>query len=200
MNIGYARVSTTDQDLSAQLAALDFCHTVFQEKVSAASMDRPELDKLMSYVRKGDVVNVTKLDRLARSTKDLLEIVEDLNKRQVSLKVMNINLDTSTPTGKLMLTMLGAIAEFERGIMLERQAEGIARAKEKGLYKGRACIAADVVVQAFALRAEGKTKTAIAEKLNISRMTVHRIFKEGAERGQNSTKPPVQCGFSSCNR
>ena len=112
-NIGYARVSTVGQSLDVQLEQLQNagCGKIFQEKISGAKEIRPQLVALLDYVREGDTVTVCKLDRIARSTKHLLEIVEQLEKKGVAFKVLNINLDTSTPTGKLMLTMLGAIAE-----------------------------------------------------------------------------------------
>jgi DNA invertase Pin-like site-specific DNA recombinase len=176
-HIGYARVSSTGQSLDSQLEQLNHCDIIFQEKVSAATLARPELDRLMQYARKDDVVVVTKLDRLARSTKDLLEIVEDLDKRQVSLKIMNINLDTSSPTGKLMLTMLGAIAEFERGLMLERQAEGIARAKDQGKYKGRTPKLRALLPKVNELKAQGRRLVDIATMLGVSPATLYRMQK-----------------------
>ena len=132
--VGYARVSTTGQDLTTQVEQLNFTgiDKLFQEKASGVKEDRSALNEMLSYVRSGDTVVVCKLDRIARSTHHLLDIVERLEKKGVAFKVLNINLDTSTPTGKLMLTMLGAIATFEREMMLERQAEGIAKAKKDG--------------------------------------------------------------------
>lgn len=135
--IGYARVSTTGQSLDAQLKALANCDKVFQEKVSGAKDDRPHLQLMLEFVREGDIVIVTKLDRLARNTRHLLEIAEFLERKKVSLQIQNLGINTATPTGKLMLTMVGAIATFERELMLERQAEGIALAKLRGKYKGR---------------------------------------------------------------
>ncbi|MEE9707232.1 recombinase family protein [Aeromonas veronii] len=135
--VGYARVSTGGQSLEVQLRALAECNKVFQEKVSGASDDRPQLTLLLDYVKEGDVMMVTKLDRLARNTRHLLEISEFLQHKQVALRILNLGIDTSTPTGKLMLTMIGAIATFERELMLERQAEGIELAKRRGVYKGR---------------------------------------------------------------
>ncbi|WP_254803642.1 recombinase family protein [Shewanella decolorationis] len=117
--IGYARVSTTGQSLDAQLKALMSCDKVFQEKVSGAKDDRPQLQLMLEFVREGDIVIVTKLDRLARNTRHLLEIAEFLAKKQVSLQIQNLGIDTATPTGKLMLTMVGAIATFERELMLD---------------------------------------------------------------------------------
>jgi DNA invertase Pin-like site-specific DNA recombinase len=137
--IGYARVSTEDQHLDAQLEQLhqSGCKRIFKEKASGVKVDRPQLAAMLDYVREGDTVVACKLDRIARSTKHLLETVETLDRKGVAFRVLNINLGTSSPTGKLMLTMLGAIATFEREMMLERQREGIAKAKEKGQYKGR---------------------------------------------------------------
>jgi DNA invertase Pin-like site-specific DNA recombinase len=137
--VGYARVSTQDQNLDAQLHLLTEAGVdkAFQEKASGVKEDRPQLTALMDYVRDGDTVVVCKLDRIARSTKHLLTIADTLEKKGVEFLVLNINLDTSTPTGKLMLTMLGAIATFEREMILERQLEGIREAKNKGMYKGR---------------------------------------------------------------
>ncbi|MFQ1970263.1 recombinase family protein [Aeromonas veronii] len=112
--VGYARVSTVGQSLDTQLQALAECSTIFQEKVSGARDDRPQLALLLNFVREGDVVLVTKLDRLARNTRHLLEISEYLQSKQVALRILNLGINTSTPTGKLMLTMIGAIATFER--------------------------------------------------------------------------------------
>lgn len=134
--VGYARVSTTGQSLDTQLAALSNCEKVFREKISGAKDDRPELQAMLEFVREGDTVQVTKLDRLARNTRHLLEVSEYLQGKGVALNILNIGINTATPTGKLMLTMIGAIATFEREMMLERQAEGIALAKLKGKYKG----------------------------------------------------------------
>ena len=179
-SVGYARVSTTGQSLEAQLEQLKGCDIIFQEKVSGKNMERLQLQKLMKYIRKDDVVHVTKLDRLARSTKDLLEIVQDFDKVGAALLIHNLNLDTSTPTGKLMITMLGAIAEFERALMLERQSEGIARAKVEGKYKGRKATTTLKAKEVLRLNKEGLTKANIALQTGMSRMSVHRILKDAA--------------------
>ena len=175
--IGYARVSTTGQSLDAQLAALSACDKVFQEKVSGAKDDRPQLMLLLEFVREGDSVVVTKLDRLARNTRHLLEIAEFLATKKVTLKIQNLGIDTGTPTGKLMLTMVGAIATFERELMLERQAEGIALAKEKGKYKGRKPTASTKRHEVLFLWGKGCAKPTIARELKISLSSVHRIIK-----------------------
>ncbi|MGN5134817.1 recombinase family protein [Aeromonas veronii] len=179
--VGYARVSTVGQSLDTQLQALAECSTIFQEKVSGARDDRPQLAQLLNFVREGDVVLVTKLDRLARNTRHLLEISEYLQSKQVALRILNLGINTSTPTGKLMLTMIGAIATFERELMLERQAEGIELAKQRGVYKGRkptAMARGEEVLAALADR--GLAKTEIAKQTGISLSSVQRILKTAA--------------------
>ncbi|EJN6955510.1 recombinase family protein [Aeromonas hydrophila] len=175
--VGYARVSTGGQSLEVQLRALAECNKVFQEKVSGASDDRPQLTLLLDYVKKGDVVMVTKLDRLARNTRHLLEISEFLQHKQVALRILNLGIDTSTPTGKLMLTMIGAIATFERELMLERQAEGIELAKRRGVYKGRKPTAMAKGNEVLALVAKGLPRAEIAKRTGISISSVQRILR-----------------------
>ena len=175
--VGYARVSTGGQSLEVQLRALAECNKVFQEKVSGASDDRPQLTLLLDYVKEGDVVMVTKLDRLARNTRHLLEISECLQHKQVALRILNLGIDTSTPTGKLMLTMIGAIATFERELMLERQAEGIELAKRRGVYKGRKPTAMAKGNEVLALVAKGLPRTEIAKRTGISISSVQRILR-----------------------
>ena len=180
MLIGYARTSTVEQvaGFDAQVSALtaEGCERVFKEQVSSVA-ERKELDDAMSFARSGDVFVVTKLDRLARNTQHLLDIVERLEAKEVSLKVLNLGLDTSTPTGKLMLTMLGAVGQFEREIMLERQREGVAKAKADGKYKGRKPTAQAKKPEVLALVAQGLTKDAIADKLGIGVASVYRMLK-----------------------
>lgn len=179
--VGYARVSTRGQNLEAQIKALKENGVeeehLFMEKVSGASRERSELDAMLRFVRKGDTLIATKLDRIARSTKHLLEIAETLEDKGVSFKVLNINLDTSTPTGKLMLTMLGAIAQFERDMMLERQAEGFAIAKAKGRIKGRKPTARAKSKEIHELVNQGLTKQAVADRLGIGVASVYRVLK-----------------------
>jgi len=178
--IGYARVSTTDQKLEVQLDQLQVLGVdkVYAEKASGADAERVELAALLDYVREGDTVVACKLDRIARSTPHLLNIVEKLTAKGVALKVLNIDLDTATPTGKLMLTMLGAIATFEREMMLERQADGIAKAKEAGKYLGRKPTAKAKSAEVVELLGQGKTKEAVATELSIGVASVYRIAKE----------------------
>ncbi|UZD59974.1 recombinase family protein [Shewanella algae] len=175
--IGYARVSTTGQSLDAQLAALSPCDKVFQEKVSGAKDNRPQLTLMLEFVREGDSVVVTKLDRLARNTRHLLEIAEFLAAKKVTLKIQNLGIDTGTPTGKLMLTMVGAIATFERELMLERQAEGIALAKTKGVYKGRQPTAMAKSKEVMSYISLGVSKADIAKKTGISLSSIRRIIE-----------------------
>lgn len=181
--IGYARVSTVGQSLEVQLAELKKtgCTKIFQEKVSAKNAERPQLVAMLDYIRDEDVLVVCKIDRIARSTADLLNIIETLKKKGAALKILNINFDTETPTGKLMLTMLGAIATFEREMMLERQAEGIAKAKEEGKYKGRKPTARKKADEVMAFVRSGKQKTWIAQRLDISVASVYRIINEAQE-------------------
>lgn len=177
--VGYARVSTREQNLDVQLRQLHEAgvEKIFEEKESGVKEDRPQLAAMMEYIREGDTVVICKLDRIARSTKHLLSISETLEKKGVSFLVLNINLDTTTPTGKLMLTMLGAIATFEREMMLERQLEGIKEAKLNGKFKGRKPTARAKTDQVMKLVAEGKTKEAIAKELGIGIASVFRILK-----------------------
>ena len=159
------------------------CERLYQEKISGVDSTRPELATMLDYVRENDVVVVCKLDRLARSTKHLLVKVDvmegkGMEGKGVALRIFNINLDTGTPTGKMMLTMLAAIGQFEREMMLERQRDGIAKAKEEGKYKGRKATARAKSVEVASLLAEGKTKEAIAAELAIGVASVYRISKD----------------------
>ena len=180
MLIGYARTSTVEQvaGFDAQVSALmtEGCERVFKEQVSSVA-ERKELEDAIGFARSGDVFVVTKLDRLARNTQHLLEIVQRLESKGVSLKVLNLGLDTSTPTGTLMLTMLGAVGQFEREIMLERQKEGVAKAKAEGKYKGRKPTAQAKKEEVLALVAQGLTKDAVADKLGIGVASVYRMLK-----------------------
>ena len=182
--VGYARTSTIDQvaGLDAQLRDLKSagCERVFQEQVSSVDIKRPELERALDYVREGDVLVVTKLDRLARSMANLVDITGRLKAKGVELRVLALNLDTATPTGKLMLNLMGSIAEFERELMLERQREGIAKAKSDGKYQGRAPTARRKSDDVLRMKAEGMTADAIAAALNVSRSSVFRILKDAA--------------------
>lgn len=183
MNVSYVRVSTVDQNESRQIEALKKYNIEkwFKEKISGKNTNRPQLQAMLDFVREGDTVYIHDFSRLARSTKDLLDIVEQLNSKGVHLVSNKENIDSSTPTGKLMLTMIGAIAEFERQNLLERQREGIAIAKREGKYKGGQIKKIDdnlftTVYEKY--KSRQITKKAMAEQLKISRPTLDKLLKD----------------------
>jgi DNA invertase Pin-like site-specific DNA recombinase len=180
MLIGYARTSTVEQEASfeaqqAQLKAAA-CTKVFGERVSAVAPEREQLEAALEYAREGDVFVVTKLDRLARSVPHLCEIGQRLDGKGVGLKVLDQAIDTTTPTGRLMFNMLGAIAQFERELIRERMLVGIAKAKAEGKYRGRAPTARAKAEKVRQLRAAGVGPSEIARQLFISRTSVFRIL------------------------
>jgi DNA invertase Pin-like site-specific DNA recombinase len=179
--IGYARVSTFEQDLDLQIAALNGagCDVVRAEKRSGASTaGRDELRTILDFIHKGDILIVTRIDRLARSIGDLQDIVRELRAKGATLKATEQPIDTSTAAGKAFLDMLGVFAEFETNLRRERQLEGIAAAKAKGVYKGRpASIDPDQIRR---LRDAGEGPTAIAKAAKISRASVYRVLAETA--------------------
>lgn len=184
MLIGYARVSTLDQvaGLEAQireLGATGCTEKIFSERVSSVAQ-RDQLAAALEFVREGDTLVVTKLDRLCRSVADLVAITERLRFKGAALRILSMNLDTTTPTGKLMLNLLGSIAEFERELMLERQREGIAKARAEGRYKGRAPTARRQAPQVRELRETGLGASDIAARLGMSRSSVYRILTDAA--------------------
>jgi len=181
MLIGYARTSTVEQQagFEAQIRDLEAagCEKLFVEQVSSVDVaNRQQLAGALDYIRDGDVLVVTKLDRLARSVAHLLSIVDTLNQKQAALRILNLGVDTSTATGKLMLTVLGGIAEFERSIMLERQREGVAKAKADGKYKGRKPTARAKADEVRELKAQGIGASEIASRLGIGRASVYRVI------------------------
>ncbi len=175
--LGYARVSHIDMSIETQLEALSHCDKIFQEKESGVKDDRPQIQTLLDYMREGDVVEITRLDRLGRSTHHLLKLVALFEEKKVSLKIQNINLDTGTATGKLMLTMLAAISEFERSLLKEKQIAGIELAKKNGVYKGRKATAMEKKDQVVQMVEQGMKKTHIAKELNISLASVYNVLK-----------------------
>lgn len=179
MIIGYARTSTLDQvaGFDAQLRDLHAigCTKIFQEQVSSTAQ-RLQLLSALDFAREGDVFVVTKLDRLARSISDLMSILKTLSDKNVSVKVLNLRMDTDTPTGKLIFNVLGSVAQFEREMMLERQREGIAKAKADGKYQGRKPIAEALRLDVVRLAIDGMTKAAIAQQLGIGQATVYRVL------------------------
>ena len=180
--VGYGRTSTSDQQagLEAQIAELEAAGAtkVFQEHVSSVDAQRPQLRAALDWVRDGDTFMVTKPDRLARNVTDLLRIVEDLKARNVTVRIMSMGVDTSTATGVLILQVLGAVSQWERSVMLERQRHGIAKAKADGKYRGRAPTARAKTPEVMQMKAEGKTVAQIAESVGISRASVYRAFAE----------------------
>ena len=187
MVVGYVRVSTVEQNEGRQLVTMNKYNAekVFIEKVSGKDTKRPQLQAMINFVREGDTIVIHDFSRLARSTKDLLELVELFNSKGVKLISNKENIDSSTPTGRLMLTMVGAINEFERANLLERQREGIALAKKEGKYKGRK----EVKVNNFGYHynrylTRQVNKSQLAKELNISRPTLDKLINEfkGANR------------------
>ena len=177
--IGYARVSTVDQDTAAQIASLKLagCDVIREEKASGTSMaKRPELATVLEFLRPGDTLVVTRIDRLARSLADLQTIVARLHERGAQLVCTEQPVDTGTAAGKAFFDMLGVFAEFETNLRRERQMEGIAQAKSRGVYKGRKpSIDADRV---RAMHAEGMGASAIAKALGIGRASVYRVLAD----------------------
>lgn len=183
MKVAYVRVSTVEQNEGRQIEALKK-HDIekwFTEKVSGKDTNRPQLKAMLDFVREGDTIFIHDFSRLARSTKDLLDIVETLNNKGVHLVSNKENIDSNTPSGKLMLTMIGAIAEFERQNLLERQREGIALAKEEGKYKGGQVkriedTLFDKAYQKYKSREINKSQ--LAKELGISRPTLDKMLKD----------------------
>lgn len=181
MLVGYARTSTIEQiaGLEAQLRELEQAgctQKIFQEQVSSVD-HREQLEHALDFIREGDTFVVTKLDRLARSVRNLVEINDAIKAKNADLKILDMNLDTSTATGELMVNLLASIGQFEREMMLERQREGIAKAKAEGKYKGRAPTARAKSDDVMKLHAEGIGMSEIARQVGISRSSVYRIIK-----------------------
>jgi DNA invertase Pin-like site-specific DNA recombinase len=183
MKLGYARTSTVEQVAGLEGQERDLkaagADRVYSERVSSVAK-REQLETVIDYCREGDTLLVTKLDRLARSMAHLVLITQQLEKKGVTLNILDMKLDTSTPTGKLMLNLLGSIAQFERELMLERQLEGIAKAKADGKYRGRVPTAQRKAADVIKLRAEGLKAEEIANRLKISRASVFRVLKKAA--------------------
>lgn len=181
MILGYVRVSTVEQNEARQMETMQKygVEKVFCEKVSAKTLLRPKLQELLEFAREGDTIVLHDFSRIARSTKDLLYLVELLNCKGITLISNKEQIDTSTPTGKLLLTVIGAIYEFERSNLLERQAEGIAIAKAKGIYKGRKPVKVEDFGQHYeAYMQRHINKTQLAKQLKISRPTLDKLITE----------------------
>ena len=190
MNVAYIRVSTEEQNEARQLDAMKTkeIEKFFTEKISAKDTNRPQLQAMLDFVREGDTVYIHDFSRLARSTKDLLDIIDRLNTKGVSLVSNKESIDTSTPQGKLMVTMLGAIYEFERANLLERQREGIAIAVREGKYKGGKSKKINEAVfeklyQQYTSREINKTR--FAEELGVSRPTLNKLLSQNRTKEVN---------------
>jgi DNA invertase Pin-like site-specific DNA recombinase len=178
--IGYARVSSISQSLDVQIDKLskNGCDKIYQEKKTGTTADRSELKAIIDYVRDGDFLVITKLDRLARSTYHLTQIAEELKQKSVELIVLDQNIDTSTPTGKLLFNMLASIAEFETEIRKERQNEGIEKAKAKGIQFGRkAKLTNSQIIEMKNKRESGMLIKDVMAEYKISKATVYRLMK-----------------------
>ena len=184
--VAYIRVSTVEQNDARQREAMA-SHGIdrfFVDHASGKNMNRPQLQEMLKYIREGDTVYVSEFARLGRSTADLLQLVQQIQDSGAHLISLKESFDTSTPAGKLQMTMLAAIAEFERAMILERQKEGIAIAKREGKYKGRKQVSVPNIGEYYDsyMRRE-KNKVQIAKELNISRNTLDRLFREYKETG-----------------
>ena len=182
MIVGYMRTSTVDQIAGIEAQERELmaagCEKLFREQVSSVDLkERHALEQALDFIREGDVLVVTKLDRLARSVGHMCALVKAIEAKGASLRILAMNIDTSTPTGKLMLNLLSSIAQFEREIMLERQREGIAKAKVEGKYKGRVPTAQRKRGEIESLISEGIKMTEIAKRLGISRASVYNVIR-----------------------
>lgn len=177
--VGYARVSTVGQNLDVQLDRLSDCDKIFQEKKSGASDTRPQLKTCLDYLREGDVLIITRLDRLARSTLHLCQIADTLQEKDVALQVLDQNINTADATGRLLFNMLGAIGQFETEIRAERQMEGIAKAKERGVAFGRKKQLTDEDVKTLkAEREQGILIKDLMRKYRLSKATIYRYLSD----------------------
>ena len=180
LKIGYIRVSTTEQNSARQEVLMSELSVdqVFIDRMSGKSTDRPELKRMMTFVREGDTVIVESISRFARNTRDLLDLVEQLTTKGVEFVSKKEAIDTSTPTGKFMLTVFGAVAELEREYILQRQREGIAIAKENGVYKGRKPLERADLPSVVRLWRDGRiTAVEAMKRLNMKPSTFYRRVK-----------------------
>ena len=182
MLVGYARTSSITQEAGLEAQERDLkavgVEKMFTEQVSSVA-ERAQLEAALDFCRARDALVVTRLDRLARSIRDLCSIVDRLEAKGVSLRILGMGLDTATANGRLMLNVLGSVAQFEREVMLERQREGIAKAKSEGKFKGRAPTARRKADEVKAMAQAGMTREAIAGKLGMSERSVYRVLSTG---------------------
>jgi len=184
--VGYVRVSTTDQNPARQLEAIGQVDRLFAEKISARTTDRPQLQAMLAYVRSGDVVKVKSPDRLARSTTDLLALVNQLKSKDIQVEFIDQPaLNTDSPQGEFMLTILGAVAQLERATIKERQAEGIALARARGVYDRTPKLSPDQIELARRRIADGVTKSKVARDLGVSRQTLYTALAGQGRYHQN---------------
>lgn len=194
MRIGYARTSTTDQraGFDAQIRELkeQGCSRVYREQISAVHDTRPELNAAIEALSTGDTLVVTRLDRLARSVVDLLEIVDRITATGATLQILAMGIDTSTATGRLILQVIGAIAEFERSMLLERQREGIAEAKRLGRYRGRAPKAKHRSKEILAAYTGGVSIAVLADTYDVAESTIYRVIRDERLRQKSDKAKP----------
>ena len=190
--VGYARVSTIGQSLEVQQSKLSHCDKIFEEKRSGTTThNRPALQQCLNYLREGDTLVITKLDRLARSTLHLTQIADQLDKEGIELVVIDQNIDTTTPTGKLLFTMLGAIAEFENSLRKDRVADGVAKAKERGVKFGpKAKLTPDQVQEMCQKRAEGVLIKHLMSDYRISKASVYRLLSDAEKPSPIASSSP----------
>ncbi len=183
--VGYKRVSTLDQRMDRQLEGLEL-DEIFEDRASGKDLLRPQWEAAKKYLRRGDILFVHSMDRLARNLKDLLGAVQEMNEKDVEVRFVSENLSfgpgvDSNPMAKLMLSMLGAVAEFERSLILERQQEGIALARQRGVYRGRKRVVTPEMVDQARLRmAAGEKVSRVARELGVSRQTIYSYLKQNA--------------------
>lgn len=184
----YARVSTAEQKLDRQLVAYDGADKIYTDKMSGANRNRPQLQAMLDELQEGDVVVVKSLDRLARSTKDLLEIAETIREKGAGLKILDLNIDTTTPAGELVFTIMAGIAQFERKMIKTRTEEGIEIAKAKGKYQGRKqgsiTLKGEPLARFKKFYGLGMNKSLLAKEFNVTRATIYRWIEELQARGE----------------
>lgn len=187
----YMRVSTVDQNLARQEELRDGADRVFEEKASASTRERPQLAAMLGFVREGDAIKVWSIDRLARSLSDLMAIIDELRAKKVSISFVKESMTfdagkDADPYQQLQFHLIGAIAEFERSLSKQRQAEGIAKAKERGAYKGRKRVLTDDQVDAIAEKiTDGVTVSRLARDYEVSRGTIYAEMKNRSKEGQS---------------
>ncbi|MGL4365648.1 MAG: recombinase family protein [Cetobacterium sp.] len=184
----YVRVSSDTQNIDRQILAYDEADTTYIDYCSGKDIDRPQLQKMIEGIKENDTIVVKSIDRLSRSTRDLLEIVDTIKNKKANLKILDLGIDTNTPSGKLVLTMLGAVAELERENIKQRQKEGIEIAKQKGIYQGRKKgsikLNSEQLDRFKKFYKKGFSKTDLAKEFNVHRTTIYSWEKELKNRGE----------------